>query len=197
MHELEGELWVLLGRGAENRRNHKRRVAGFGGPLTLISCLFQRCDYLAHLIQLWIICVSFLRFFFQVFDLLLSLIYFCLWFEVKIAEFSRTPEDFLKKYDELKSKNTRNLDPLVYLLSKLTEDKEVSFLPLLHHHTCFGDIGNTPQCLHRVLKEPGVQVKPLLHIISLLLLTGSCTSWRQHFEGMWWNVGLSILKEYL
>uniref|UniRef100_A0A8C5UXL7 Gamma-tubulin complex component n=1 Tax=Microcebus murinus TaxID=30608 RepID=A0A8C5UXL7_MICMU len=44
--------------------------------------------------------------------------------EVKIAEFSRTPEDFLKKYDELKSKNTRNLDPLVYLLSKLTEDKE-------------------------------------------------------------------------
>ncbi|ELW67307.1 Gamma-tubulin complex component 2 [Tupaia chinensis] len=44
--------------------------------------------------------------------------------KVKIAEFSRTPEDFLKKYDELKSKNARNLDPLVYLLSKLTEDKE-------------------------------------------------------------------------
>lgn len=45
-------------------------------------------------------------------------------FEVKIAEFSYL-EDFLKKYDELKSKNTRNLDPLVYLLSKLTEDREV------------------------------------------------------------------------
>ncbi|KAM9618522.1 gamma-tubulin complex component 2 isoform 2-T2 [Trichechus inunguis] len=44
--------------------------------------------------------------------------------KVKIAEFSRTPEDFLKKYDELKSKNMRSLDPLVYLLSKLTEDKE-------------------------------------------------------------------------
>ncbi|XP_073453022.1 gamma-tubulin complex component 2 [Aquarana catesbeiana] len=44
--------------------------------------------------------------------------------KVKIAEFSRTPEDFLKKYEELKSKNARNLDPLVYLLSKLTEDKE-------------------------------------------------------------------------
>ncbi|XP_004579789.1 gamma-tubulin complex component 2 isoform X1 [Ochotona princeps] len=44
--------------------------------------------------------------------------------KVKIAEFSRTPEDFLKKYDELKSKNARNLDPLVYLLSKLTEDRE-------------------------------------------------------------------------
>ncbi|XP_053306596.1 gamma-tubulin complex component 2 [Spea bombifrons] len=44
--------------------------------------------------------------------------------KVKIAEFSKTPEDFLKKYEELKSKNTRNLDPLVYLLSKLTEDKE-------------------------------------------------------------------------
>ncbi|XP_040291461.1 gamma-tubulin complex component 2 [Bufo bufo] len=44
--------------------------------------------------------------------------------KVKIAEFSETPEDFLKKYEELKSKNTRNVDPLVYLLSKLTEDKE-------------------------------------------------------------------------
>ncbi|NP_001086858.1 tubulin gamma complex associated protein 2 L homeolog [Xenopus laevis] len=44
--------------------------------------------------------------------------------KVKIAEFSRTPDDFLKKYEELKSKNTRNLDPLVYLLSKLIEDKE-------------------------------------------------------------------------
>uniref|UniRef100_A0A8B9KJ55 Gamma-tubulin complex component n=1 Tax=Astyanax mexicanus TaxID=7994 RepID=A0A8B9KJ55_ASTMX len=37
---------------------------------------------------------------------------------------SKTPEDFLRKYEELKSKNARNLDPLVYLLSKLTEDKE-------------------------------------------------------------------------
>uniref|UniRef100_A0A8C8JTU1 Gamma-tubulin complex component n=1 Tax=Oncorhynchus tshawytscha TaxID=74940 RepID=A0A8C8JTU1_ONCTS len=43
---------------------------------------------------------------------------------VKIAEYSKTPEDFLRKYDELKSKNVRNLDPLVYLLSKLSEDKE-------------------------------------------------------------------------
>lgn len=51
--------------------------------------------------------------------------------QVKIAEFSRTPEDFLKKYDELKSKNTRNLDSLVYLLSKLTEDKEVLFISTL------------------------------------------------------------------
>lgn len=44
---------------------------------------------------------------------------------MKIAEHSKTPEDFLRKYEELKSKNARNLDPLVYLLSKLTEDKEV------------------------------------------------------------------------
>lgn len=48
-----------------------------------------------------------------------------LYFQVKIAEFSETPEDFLKKYDELKSKNVRTLDSLVYLLSKLSEDKEV------------------------------------------------------------------------
>uniref|UniRef100_A0AAZ3PZN9 Gamma-tubulin complex component n=1 Tax=Oncorhynchus tshawytscha TaxID=74940 RepID=A0AAZ3PZN9_ONCTS len=44
--------------------------------------------------------------------------------KVKIVEYSKTPEDFLRKYDELKSKNVRNLDPLVYLLSKLSEDKE-------------------------------------------------------------------------
>uniref|UniRef100_H2TKY6 Gamma-tubulin complex component n=1 Tax=Takifugu rubripes TaxID=31033 RepID=H2TKY6_TAKRU len=44
--------------------------------------------------------------------------------KVKLAEFSKTPEDFLRKYEELKSKNARNLDPLVYLLSKLCEDKE-------------------------------------------------------------------------
>ncbi|CAG5903300.1 unnamed protein product [Menidia menidia] len=39
--------------------------------------------------------------------------------KVKLSEFSKTPEDFLRKYEELKSKNVRNLDPLVYLLSKL------------------------------------------------------------------------------
>ncbi|KAA8581260.1 hypothetical protein FQN60_002841 [Etheostoma spectabile] len=44
--------------------------------------------------------------------------------KVKLAEFSKTPEDFLRKYEELKSKNVQNLDPLVYLLSKLCEDKE-------------------------------------------------------------------------
>ncbi|CAB1311996.1 unnamed protein product [Coregonus sp. 'balchen'] len=44
--------------------------------------------------------------------------------KVKIVEYSKTPEDFLRKYEELKSKNVRNLDPLVYLLSKLSEDKE-------------------------------------------------------------------------
>lgn len=43
----------------------------------------------------------------------------------KIAETSSTPRDFLKKYDELKSKNVRELDPLVYLLSRLAEDKQM------------------------------------------------------------------------
>lgn len=42
-----------------------------------------------------------------------------------MAEYSKTPEDFLRKYEELKSKNVQNLDPLLYLLSKLSEDKEV------------------------------------------------------------------------
>ncbi|XP_030831245.1 gamma-tubulin complex component 2 [Strongylocentrotus purpuratus] len=43
----------------------------------------------------------------------------------KIAEFTKSPAEFLNKYDELKSKNVRDLDALVYLLSKLSEDKDV------------------------------------------------------------------------
>lgn len=51
----------------------------------------------------------------------------------------------MRKYEELKSKNVRNLDPLVYLLSKLCEDKEVelykklSVTPLL-------DINSSSDC---------------------------------------------------
>lgn len=56
-------------------------------------------------------------------------------FQVKLTEFSKTPEDFLKKYEELKSKNVRNLDPLVYLLSKLCEDKEV-----IPENTVYSDV---------------------------------------------------------
>lgn len=41
----------------------------------------------------------------------------------KIAEFSSNGEEFLKKYDELKPKQTRALDPLVYLLACVSEDK--------------------------------------------------------------------------
>ncbi|CAH1251170.1 TUBGCP2 [Branchiostoma lanceolatum] len=40
----------------------------------------------------------------------------------KIASFTKTPDDFQRKYDEVKSKNVRELDPLVFLVSKLTED---------------------------------------------------------------------------
>lgn len=42
----------------------------------------------------------------------------------KIAEASTTPIEFLAKYDELKSKNMRDLDPLVFLLSQLTEEEQ-------------------------------------------------------------------------
>lgn len=44
----------------------------------------------------------------------------------KIAETSRFPREFLQKYDLLKSKNIRELDPLVFLLSKVSEDPNVS-----------------------------------------------------------------------
>lgn len=39
-----------------------------------------------------------------------------------VANFSSRGDNFLKKYDELKAKQVRQLDPLVYLLSKISED---------------------------------------------------------------------------
>lgn len=49
----------------------------------------------------------------------------------KLAEFSSQGDQFLSKYDEVKIKQTRDLNPLVYLLSKITEDNELcGFLKL-------------------------------------------------------------------
>ncbi|XP_060079665.1 gamma-tubulin complex component 2-like isoform X1 [Ylistrum balloti] len=42
----------------------------------------------------------------------------------KIAGSTQTPIEFLAKYDDLKAKNVRDLDPLVFLLSKLTEEEQ-------------------------------------------------------------------------
>lgn len=41
----------------------------------------------------------------------------------KIAENSPSPEDFLKKYEELKSKNVRELESYVYLLSCIVQER--------------------------------------------------------------------------
>ena len=43
----------------------------------------------------------------------------------KLAEFSSKGDQFLSQYDEVKIKQTRDLNPLVYLLSKITEDSEL------------------------------------------------------------------------
>lgn len=43
----------------------------------------------------------------------------------KIAEFSSKGEEFLRKYDDLKLRQTRDLDPLVYLLSKISDDEKL------------------------------------------------------------------------
>ncbi|PIK61694.1 putative gamma-tubulin complex component 2 [Apostichopus japonicus] len=44
----------------------------------------------------------------------------------KIAEFTKTPEEFLRKYDDLKSKNVKDLDAMVFLISKLSDDKSTT-----------------------------------------------------------------------
>lgn len=43
----------------------------------------------------------------------------------KIAESSPSPEEFLKKYEELKSKNVRELDSFVYLLSNVVQERHL------------------------------------------------------------------------
>ena len=43
----------------------------------------------------------------------------------KISEFSTKGSEFLRKYDELKLRQTRDLDPLVYLLSKISDDEKL------------------------------------------------------------------------
>ena len=43
----------------------------------------------------------------------------------KIAENSPSPEEFLKKYDELKSKNVRELDSFVYMLSNIVQERHL------------------------------------------------------------------------
>ena len=43
----------------------------------------------------------------------------------KIAAFSSTGDQFLQKYEDLKLRQTRDLDPLVYLLSKVSDDEKL------------------------------------------------------------------------
>ena len=43
----------------------------------------------------------------------------------KLAEFSSCGDKFLAKYDELRQRQTRDLNPLVFLLSKITEDAQL------------------------------------------------------------------------
>jgi len=43
----------------------------------------------------------------------------------KITDLSATPQEFLKKYDDLKSKNIRELDSLVYMLSSITQERPI------------------------------------------------------------------------
>eukprot|EP00117_Sycon_ciliatum_P012304 scpid103907/ scgid13429/ Gamma-tubulin complex component 2 len=45
--------------------------------------------------------------------------------KIRVAESSAQPEKFVQLYDELKSKQLRELDPFVYILSRIAEDKSL------------------------------------------------------------------------
>ncbi|XP_019634942.1 PREDICTED: gamma-tubulin complex component 2-like [Branchiostoma belcheri] len=61
----------------------------------------------------------------------------------KIASFTKTPDDFQRKYDEVKSKNVRELDPLVFLISKLTEDSKTQKFLEQNAHERAAEAGGT------------------------------------------------------
>jgi gamma-tubulin complex component 2 len=44
----------------------------------------------------------------------------------KIVSICPNPDEFLQKYEELKSKNLRDLDPLVYFLADINDKPEVN-----------------------------------------------------------------------
>lgn len=46
----------------------------------------------------------------------------------RIAATTETPIEFFAKYDDLKSKNVRDIDPLVHLLSKIGKEEEVRYV---------------------------------------------------------------------
>jgi len=43
----------------------------------------------------------------------------------KLASNCRNPDDFLQKYDELKTKNARDLDAMVFFMSEICDKPEV------------------------------------------------------------------------
>ena len=45
--------------------------------------------------------------------------------KMRVAEASPNPHDFLQKYDELKSRNARDLDSLVAFLAEIVDKPEV------------------------------------------------------------------------
>ena len=48
--------------------------------------------------------------------------------KIKLAETTEQTEAFLEKYEDLKGKNVRDVDALLYLLSEISKDKDVILL---------------------------------------------------------------------
>jgi len=50
--------------------------------------------------------------------------------KAKICENSKKPDEFINKYNDLKDKNCRELDPLVYFLAEISDKNEVTYLTI-------------------------------------------------------------------
>ncbi|GFR65977.1 gamma-tubulin complex component [Elysia marginata] len=92
----------------------------------------------------------------------------------RIAATTETPIEFFAKYDDLKGKNVRDIDPLVHLLSKLGKEEEVKYvlsqnaekqaekegLQLYSHNRSF--ISQLPSTGTKMTEEELSQVQDLL-----------------------------------
>lgn len=77
----------------------------------------------------------------------------------KIASFSANGESFLRKYDELKAKQVRQLDPLVYILSKISEDAPLCNVLSQKCRVDHPEPGESAANLERVLLPHGEELK--------------------------------------
>ncbi|RUS85943.1 hypothetical protein EGW08_006272, partial [Elysia chlorotica] len=77
----------------------------------------------------------------------------------RIAASTETPIEFFAKYDDLKSKNVRDIDPLLHLLSRIVKEEEVKYV--------------LKENAEKQAKKEGLLLYPVRHLASQLPSTAT------------------------